>query len=213
MGLFGTTKVDPKKMVSEMSAGLRKETRAIDRQILQIEREQQKTKAEIKKHAKKNDIDVCKILAKELVNSQKAVSRMHASKAQINSVMMNMRTQAATIRMTGAIEKSTQVMQSMSKLVKLPELQKTMTAMSKEMMKMGIIDELMDDAMESLDPEDMEEEVDAQVEKVLHEITKGELGSLPSAGTSVPASQVAQPAAAESDDEDDMLERLNALKS
>ena len=29
--------------------------------------------------------------------------------------------------------------------------------------KMGIIDELMDDAMESLDPEDMEEEVDAQV--------------------------------------------------
>jgi hypothetical protein len=28
---------------------------------------------------------------------------------------------------------------------------------------MGIIDELMDDAMESLDPEDMEEEVDAQV--------------------------------------------------
>ena len=76
---------------------------------------------------------------------------------------MNMRTQAATIRMTGAIEKSTQVMHSMSKLVKLPELQKTMTAMSKEMMKMGIIDELMDDAMESLDPEDIEEEVDAQV--------------------------------------------------
>ena len=38
-----------------------------------------------------------------------------------------------------------------------------MTAMSKEMMKMGIIDELMDDAMESLDPDDMEEEVDAQV--------------------------------------------------
>ena len=88
MGLFGSTKVDPKKMVNEMSSGLRKEMRAIDRQILQIEREQQKTKAEIKKHAKKNDIDVCKILAKELVNSQKAVSRLHASKAQINSVMV-----------------------------------------------------------------------------------------------------------------------------
>ena len=52
-----------------------------------------------------------------------------------------------------------------------------------------------------------------KVEKVLHEITKGELGSLPNAGTSVPASKVAQPAQAESDDEDDMLERLNALKS
>jgi hypothetical protein len=96
MGLFGSTKVDPKKMVSEMSVGLRKEMRAIDRQILQIEREQQKTKAEIKKHAKKNDIDVCKILAKELVNSQKAVSRMHASKAQINSVMVSLANTVST---------------------------------------------------------------------------------------------------------------------
>ena len=48
---------------------------------------------------------------------------------------------------------------------------------------------------------------------MLHELTKGELGSLPEAGTSVPAQTVAQPAQAESDDEDDMLERLNALKS
>ena len=80
-----------------MSAGLRKEMRAIDRQILQIEREQQKTKAEIKKHAKKNDIDVCKILAKELVNSQKAVSRMHASKAQINSVMVSLANTVFTV--------------------------------------------------------------------------------------------------------------------
>ena len=76
---------------------------------------------------------------------------------------MNMKTQLATIRITGAVEKSTAVMASMSRLIKIPELQKTMTSMSKEMTKMGIIDEMMDDAMSSLDPEDIEEAADTEV--------------------------------------------------
>ena len=74
-----------------------------------------------------------------------------------------MKTQLATIRITGAVEKSTAVMASMSRLIKIPELQKTMTQMSKEMTKMGIIDEMMDDAMSSLDPEDIEEAADTEV--------------------------------------------------
>ena len=44
-----------------------------------------------------------------------------------------MKTQLATIRLTGAVEKSTTVMASMSKLIKLPELQKTMANMSRGM--------------------------------------------------------------------------------
>ena len=89
MGLFGAQKVDPKKKVNEMSGILRRETRNIDRQIQTIQREQNKTKLEIKKAAKKGDRDVCKILAKELVNSNRAVSKMYQSKAQINSVMVS----------------------------------------------------------------------------------------------------------------------------
>ena len=76
---------------------------------------------------------------------------------------MNMKTQLAIIRITGAVEKSTQVMSAMSRLIKIPEMQKTMNNMSKEMMKMGIIEELMEDAMESLDPDDIEEEADKEV--------------------------------------------------
>ena len=89
MGLFGAQKVDPKKQVNEMNGQLRRETRAIDRQIQTIEREQNKTKLEIKKAAKKGDRDVCKILAKEIVNSKRAVSKLYQSKAQVNSVMVS----------------------------------------------------------------------------------------------------------------------------
>ena len=88
MGLFGATKVDPKKQVNEMQSVLRRETRAIDRQIRDIERQQEKTKNMLKQNAKKGDKAACRILAKEIVNSKKAVSRMYQSKAQLNSVMV-----------------------------------------------------------------------------------------------------------------------------
>lgn len=201
--------MDPKKQVNGMTAQLRRETRAIDRQIQSIEREQNKTKMQIKQAAKKGEKDVCKILAREIVNSQRAVSKMYQSKAQVNSVMMNMKTQLATIRITGAVEKSTQVMSAMSRLINIPEMNKTMQTMSKEMMKMGIIEEMMEDAMEGLDPDDIEEAADKEVEKVLFELTAGQIGSMPSTSSTLPAGQEAE----EDDVDDEMLHRLAGLRT
>lgn len=41
----------------------------------------------------------------------------------------------ATLRLAGALEKSSEVMKYMQQLVKVPEIQATMQEMSKEMMK------------------------------------------------------------------------------
>jgi charged multivesicular body protein 3 len=43
----------------------------------------------------------------------------------------------ANLRIAGALEKSTRVMQSMQQLVKVPEIMATMREMSKEMMKVS----------------------------------------------------------------------------
>ena len=61
--------------------------------ISAIQREENKVKRSIKEAAKKGQTDVCKILAKEVVQSKRAVSKMYASKAQMNSVMMQMQNQ------------------------------------------------------------------------------------------------------------------------
>ena len=61
--------------------------------IIAIEREELKVKRSIKEAAKKGQKDVCKILAKEIVNSRKAKTRIHTSKAQLNSVSMQMKNQ------------------------------------------------------------------------------------------------------------------------
>ena len=95
---------------------------------------------------------MAKILAKELIQSRKAVGKLYASKAQMNSVVMSMQQQlckslhaprhaqyllshAATLRMAGAIGKSTEVLQAMQSLIKVPEISQTMLELSKEMTK------------------------------------------------------------------------------
>lgn len=62
----------------------------MDRQVRAIQREEEKVKRSLKEAAKRGDADVCKILAKEIVASRKAVNRIHTSKAHINSVQMSM---------------------------------------------------------------------------------------------------------------------------
>jgi len=175
MGLFGkSAPPDPKEQVKEWSKKLRKERNALDRQINQIKREEQKAVNSIRQSAKKNDTTSAKILAREVVNARKAVTRITTAKAQINSVELQMQQQASQIRVVGALQKSTDVMKSMSNLIKVPEVHQVMQEMSREMMKAGVIEEMMEDTFEAIDdPEELEEDVQQAVDKILSEITMG----------------------------------------
>uniref|UniRef100_A0AC34QXK2 Charged multivesicular body protein 3 n=1 Tax=Panagrolaimus sp. JU765 TaxID=591449 RepID=A0AC34QXK2_9BILA len=180
MGLFGKTK-DPKQQVQEMTRKMRSEMNKINRQIGQIQRKEELIKREIKVEAKKGNRDACLILAKSLVQSRKAVSKMHLTNTQINSAIMGMQHQLATMRMAGSIQSSNEVMIAMQKLVKVPEIMQTMRELSKEMTRAGIIEEMIEETMEALEPEDMEEQAAEEVDKVLWEVTQGELGKAPAA--------------------------------
>lgn len=54
--------------------------------------------------------------------------------------------------------KSTEVMQAMQRLVRIPEVAQTMQDMSKEMMKAGIIEEMLDETFDSMEDQDELEE-------------------------------------------------------
>ena len=58
-----------------------------------IQREEEKVKRSLKEAAKKGDREVCMILAKEIINSRKAISKIHTSKAHINSISMQLKNQ------------------------------------------------------------------------------------------------------------------------
>lgn len=150
----------------------------LDRQIRNIQREEEKVKASLKQAAKKGDRDVCVILAKEIVGSRKAISRIQTSKAQLNSVALHMTQQTANLRVAGAMQKSAEVMKMMHNLVKVGEISHTMEELSREMMRAGIIEEMMEETLDEvtgIDEDEMEEQVQAEVDKVLFELTAGKL--------------------------------------
>uniref|UniRef100_A0A8C9SZI3 Charged multivesicular body protein 3 n=1 Tax=Scleropages formosus TaxID=113540 RepID=A0A8C9SZI3_SCLFO len=198
--------------VNEWSLRIRKEMRVIDRQIRDIQREEEKVKRSIKDAAKKGQRDVCVVLAKEMIQSKRAVGKLYASKAQMNSVLLSMKNQLSVLRVAGSLQKSTEVMKAMQSLVKIPEIQATMRELSKEMMKAGIIEEMLEDTLEGMeDEEEMEEAAEAEVDRILFDITAGALGKAPSK-VNDPLPQ-AEPAAAKAASEDEAEEDLEEMQS
>ncbi|KAK2706615.1 hypothetical protein QYM36_016591 [Artemia franciscana] len=122
----------------------------------------------------------------------------------------------AIVRMTGSLQKSTEVMKMMSSLIKVPEISRTMQELSREMMKAGIVEEMIEDTMESVgDQEELEEEAQKEVDKVLWELTAGQLGKAPAVSTTTPSIATTEPTVTLEDEAelDEMQSRLAALRS
>ncbi|KCV72740.1 hypothetical protein H696_00319 [Fonticula alba] len=199
-GLFGKAPT-PEERVKQWRSQLRNETRQLDRQIRDIERQELKAKQTLKEFSKKGQIDSCRSLAKELVMSKNAKNRIIQSKAHLNSVSMQLTQQLSFIKVSGSLAQSAEIMQAMNSLMRVPELSMTMRSMSKEMAKAGIIEEMMDDAMESLDADpDFDEEVSTEVEKILHEVSLGVTGKMARAPVGgLPVQQSEETAVSDSD--------------
>lgn len=109
----------------------------------------------------------------------------------------------------------------MQSLIRIPEVAQTMQDMSKEMMKAGIIEEMLDETMDSVeDTEGMEDAAQAEMDKVLWEITEGKLGEAPTppiGDTAASTSITPTPANGEEEEDEEELEdmqsRLAALRS
>ncbi|WFD33726.1 Vacuolar protein-sorting-associated protein 24 [Malassezia cuniculi] len=148
--IFGPTKEERVRAVQQR---LRQEQRALDREVRHIDSAISKTTADIKRLAKKGDTRSATLLAKEVVRAKKHRSRLTTSKAQLNSISMQLQQQL--------------------------EMSATMREMSGELMKAGILEEMMEDTLEASalgDGDDIEDEANAEVDKVLYEITDGKLG-------------------------------------
>merc|ERR1711981_55911 len=106
-----------------------------------------------------------------------------------------MREQQSMLRMTDAFQQSTGVMTAMNEAFKIPEMQKNMMDMAREMEKAGLISEIMTETIDDVLEVD-QDAVDAEVENVLYDITSGILGTAPTVATKAmpaAASTVKQP--------------------
>ncbi|KAK4753768.1 hypothetical protein SAY87_001872 [Trapa incisa] len=175
-------KPNPQQQLRDWQRRLRQECRNIERQIRDIQREEKNVQKAIKEAAKRNDMGSAKALAKELVLSRRTVNRLYENKAQMNSISMHLGESVAIARTVGHLSKSAEVMKLVNNLMKAPEVAVTMREFSKEMTKAGVIEEFVNDALDTaLDSEDMEDEIEEEVDKVLTAIAGETAAQLPEA--------------------------------
>lgn len=170
---------DPKELLREWQKKMRTEKRNIDRQIREIDREEKKLQLEIKKLARMGGQEASiRILAKNIVQSRQATTKLYTAAANINAVSMQMRTMAAQASLGKTMKLTGETMKRMNKLMSAPETQNAMMELGREMERAGFLQEMMDDALD-MDDELENEEVDAEVDKVIAEVTLSKLNAAP----------------------------------
>jgi charged multivesicular body protein 3 len=208
------------------NALMRANTRQLDRDISQLKTLESKTRQYImnaSRRAQRNPSQAkqatqeAKTFARELVRIRKQATRLHTSRAQLQSVQMQVNEAFSVRKIQGSLKTSAGIMKDVNTLVRLPELNATMRQLSTELVRAGIIEEMVDEAMPNNELyEDEEDEAEEEVEKVLQEILQGKLAQ---ADTVQPGEPLEEPPAAEEQLEDQeaaleqMRGRLEALKS
>eukprot|EP01024_Parvocaulis_polyphysoides_P045339 TRINITY_DN423_c0_g1_i1.p1 TRINITY_DN423_c0_g1~~TRINITY_DN423_c0_g1_i1.p1 ORF type:complete len:271 (+),score=41.10 TRINITY_DN423_c0_g1_i1:127-939(+) len=206
--------VDPKELVRKWQAQLRTEQRQIDRQIRDIQRSERETVKAVKQAAQRNDLASAKVLAKEIARARKTVTQFYTQKATLTSMSTALMEQLAIAKVSGSLSKSTEVMQQVQDLIKVPELMKTMQEMSKEMMKFGVIEEMIADTIDdAIDEDDLEEETQEQLDQILVEITGETLAQLPQANKTQIQQPVEEEPEQEEEDQEELRQRLEAIRS
>lgn len=147
---------------------------------------------------------------------RKQSARLATSKAQLQSVQMQINEAFSVRKIEGSIKTSTGIMKDVNSLVRLPELTGTMRELSQELIKAGIIEEMISDSLpDSQLLEDEDEEAEGEVDKVLGEILKDRLPA--QAETQPDLGIPAVPVDEEEEDQEELLDqmrgRLEALKS
>ena len=204
---------------------IRANTRKLDRDMNQLKLLDQKTRQYIlaaSKRGQKNPSQAkqaaqeTRTFAKEMIRIRKQSSRLATSKAQLQSVQMQVNEAFSVRKIEGSIKASTGIMKDVNTLVRLPELTGTMRELSQELMKAGIIEEMVGDSLpddELLEGED--EEAETEVDKVLGEILQGRLGKgkVEETPTAEPAAEVEETLEEQEANLEQMRGRLEALKS
>ncbi len=201
---------------------MRRNGRQLEKSIRELGSLEKKTESLIKGAARKEDYKTVKIYARELYGIKKQKSRLHKSKAQLDSVGMQIDESFGMLKLQENMKLSSDIMKEVNNLVKLPEITGTMRELSQELVKSGIMNEMVGDTVDMLDENEDEfedEEVDEEVNKIVSEFTKDKFNKVENAPDSkleVPIQPVEEEEPVEEDDEhvlNEMRERLKALQS
>ncbi|ODQ81692.1 hypothetical protein BABINDRAFT_159949 [Babjeviella inositovora NRRL Y-12698] len=211
---------DPKEQLRSCNTLIRKNKRQLDRELATFPRLEKQTEALIKQHAKKGDTRTVRMFARELLLIRNQKSRMLKSKAQLESIGMKVNEQFAAQKIQKTMVDSTVIMRDVNQLIHIPALSNTMRELERELMKSGVINEMVDDQMDMMNDEEEEEANEEEINAVIDKIVAGVMGDKLDKVAGAPSTELghAEEEPADTVDEDqealnEMRERLRALQS
>lgn len=197
--LFGK-KLSPEELLRKNQRALNKAMRDLDRERQKMEQQEKKIINDIKKLAKEGQMDAVKIMARDLVRTRRYVKKFMLMKANIQAVSLKIQTLRSQNAMAQAMKGVTKAMASMNRQLNLPQIQRILQEFEKQSEIMDMKEEIMNDAIDdAMEGDDDEEESDAVVNQVLDELglqLTDTLSGLPQTAGAVPATGSKQPAAA-----------------
>lgn len=207
------TELDEKNQSS-----FKKNKRELDRSMNQLQPLKKKTEGLIKKAVKSKDLKTAKLYARELHNINKQYNKLHLSKARVESITMSINEQWSMNKLTQSMQSSTSVMKDVNQLIHLGALTSTMQELQKELMKSGIINEMMDDMVDAdFEDDELEDESQEEINKIIEDLTSKEFNKIetkvPTSNVDIEVPEVEEPVIEEDHEAlDEMRERLKALQ-
>ncbi|KAM9892136.1 hypothetical protein OXX69_012110, partial [Metschnikowia pulcherrima] len=148
---------------------------------------------------------------------------LHLSKTRLESITMAVNEQWQMQKLTQSMQASTGIMKDVNSLIHIGAITSTMQELSKELMKAGIINEMMDDMVDLEMDEELEDESQEEVNRIIQSLTEDKFSKIdsevPSARLQEPEPEPAEISAPIEEDEyedeqliSQMQQRLRALQ-
>ncbi|KAG4090943.1 hypothetical protein H8356DRAFT_1711422 [Neocallimastix lanati (nom. inval.)] len=160
-----------KEILRKQKRALNRAIRDLDRERVKLEQQEKQLIVNIKNTAKKNQVGACKIMAKDLVRTRRYIQKFYEMKTQLQAVSLRIQTLQSNQTMAEAMKGVSSAMKSMNKQINLPQINKIMMNFEKESELMDIKEEMVNDAIDNvMEEEDDEEESENIVNQIFDEI-------------------------------------------
>ena len=198
-------KIDPKEQAKQNKRTITRAIRQIERERNKLQAQEAKTLKEIKALAMKNQHGPAKIMSKDLVRSRAQVNMYYTMASQMRVIETQLGAAQMNAQMMESLKGVNSVMQQVNGQMNPQEMNKIMKDFAMETEKMGMQQEMMQDQFDMMSDPTQETEAEDVYNQILSEI-----GMTMNSEMQTNSNAIAQPAAAQQDD--DLTNRLNALK-
>lgn len=187
MGNLFAADPTPKEMMEETLKIIRKSMRELDRESQSMDREENKLRIEIKAHAKKGELDMVQIKAKNMVRTRTAKKKFALAKGKLQDLSVSIKTMSSTTVMMEAMKSTARAMYRMNAQINAQAMQRIMRQYAKESDMMEFKQEMMDETIDGIMEEDGDDVTQEElVNQILDEIGVDITGKMAKPPTGLP---------------------------